>query len=53
MKPVGKLMRQQGIAKGLRIEGQGHVLWPMLDTNGQLRLIKVPAFYAPNCEVRL
>ncbi len=53
MKPVGKLMRHQGITKGLRIEGQGHVLWPMLDTNGQLRLIKVPAFYAPNCKVRL
>jgi hypothetical protein len=53
MKPAGLLTRLQGIAKGLRIEGQGHVLWPMLDTTGQLRLIKVPAFYVPKCNVRL
>jgi hypothetical protein len=33
----------QGIAKGLRIEGQGHVLWTMQDTLGKQRLIKVPA----------
>jgi hypothetical protein len=54
MKPAGLLTRLQGIAKGLRIEGQGqHVLWPMLDTTGQLCLIKVPAFYVPKCTVRL
>jgi hypothetical protein len=42
MKPVSKLTRHQGIANGLSVEGRGHVLWPMLDTNGQLRLLKVP-----------
>jgi hypothetical protein len=53
MKPVSKQTRHQGIAKGLSVEGRGHVLWPMLDTNGQLRLLKVPALYVPNCPVRL
>jgi hypothetical protein len=51
--PAGAITRLQGIAKGLRIEGKGHVLWPMLDVRGQLRLIKLPAFYAPSCKVRL
>lgn len=49
-----KLMtRLKGIAKGLTIEGQGHVLWAMHDTKGMLRLIKVPAFYVPKCRARL
>ena len=43
----------QGIAKGLRIEGHGHVMWAIHDTKGQLRLIKVPAYYAPKIRVRL
>jgi hypothetical protein len=53
LKPAGVMTRLQGIAKGLRIEGQGHVLWPMLDTMGHYRLIKVPAFYVPKSNVRL
>ena len=40
-------MQLQKIAKGLKVEGVGHVLWPMLDSAGQLRPIKVPALYVP------
>ena len=43
----------QGISKGLRIEGHGHVMWAIHDTAGQLRMIKVPAYYAPRIRVRL
>ena len=39
----------KGIAKGLQIQGQGHVSWTIQDTNGQLRSLKVPAFYVPAC----
>lgn len=35
-KVPGVLTRLQGIAKGLRIEGQGNVLWSMHDTAGNL-----------------
>jgi hypothetical protein len=38
------LIRLQGVAKCPSVEGQGHALWQMLDTNGQPRLIMVPAF---------
>ena len=49
-----KLMTHlKGIAKGLTIAGEGHVLWAMHDTKGMLRLVKVPAFYVPKCRARL
>ena len=32
----GAITQLQGIAKGLQIEGQGHVLWAMQDTLGNL-----------------
>jgi hypothetical protein len=37
----GPITQLQGIAEGLRIEGQGHVLWAMQNTLGNLRMIKV------------
>ena len=46
-------IKLKGLAKGLNIEGQGHVMWLMLDTSGMLRAIKVPAYYVPGCTVRL
>ena len=48
----GLATKLKGIAKGLRIEGQGHVMWVMHDSTGQLCLIKVPVFYVPKCNVR-
>jgi len=45
--------RIRGIAKGLKIEGQGHVMWAVHDTNGMLRTLKVPAYYVPRVPVRL
>ena len=45
--------RLQGIAKGLNVEGHGHVLWAFHDTSGRLHLLKVPAYYVPKCRVRL
>ena len=49
----GAFTQLQGIAKGLRIEGHGHVLWALHDTEGNLRIIRVPAYYAPKLRVRL
>jgi hypothetical protein len=34
----------KGIVKGLKIRGQGHVLWAFYDTQGQLRSLKIPAY---------
>lgn len=45
--------RLKGLAKGLVVQGQGHVLWAVLDTTGMLRLLKVPAFYVPRASTRL
>ena len=47
------LVQLQGLAKGLKIRGQGHVMWAFRDTEEQLRMIKVPAYYVPSTNVRL
>jgi hypothetical protein len=49
----GPITQLQGIAKGLRIEGQAHVLWAMQDTLCNLRMIKVPAYLVSRIKVRL
>jgi hypothetical protein len=49
-RPITQL---QGIAKGLRIEGQGHVVRAMQETLGNLRMIKVPAYLVSRIKVRL
>jgi len=51
LKSPGFKTQHKGIAKGLRIEGHGHVMWAMHDTEGMLRLIKLPAYYVPKCKV--
>jgi transposase InsO family protein len=43
----------KGIVTGLSIQGQGHVMWAVPDSSGQLRAIKVPAYYVPQARVRL
>ena len=53
LQSTGILRRVQGIAKGLSIKGEGHVAWTFLDAAGQLRTIKVPAYYVPDARVRL
>ena len=53
IKSPGAITQLQGISKGLRIEGYGHVMWAVHDSNGRLRLLKVPAYYAPRIRVRL
>lgn len=47
------LLKLRGLAKGLKIVGQGHVMWAVQDANGMLRAIKVPAYHVPECDVRL
>ena len=51
--PPGPFTKIQGIARGLQVQGRGHIMWAMRDETGQLRLIKVPALYIPNCRARL
>lgn len=56
---VGKVVKPstmtqlKGIAKGLRIEGEGRVCWSFHDTNGQLRTLELPAYYVLKIRVRL
>jgi GAG-pre-integrase domain len=40
-----------GIAKGLRIEGEGKVSWSFHDLTGKLRTLKLPAYYVPKIRV--
>ena len=35
-KPAPLWVRLRGLAKGLKIEGEGHVLWAVMDTKGML-----------------
>jgi hypothetical protein len=53
MSSAGMGVRLKGIVKGLPIQGQGHVMWTMLDTSGQLRALKLPAYHVPQARVRL
>jgi hypothetical protein len=39
----------KGIVKGLKLQGQGHVLRAFHNVNGQLHSLKNPAYYIPNC----
>ena len=49
LKKPGAISRLKGMAKGCNIEGVGHVMWAVHDSTGQLRLIKLLAYYAPRC----
>jgi hypothetical protein len=53
MTKVSTVSWLKGIVKGLKIQGQGHILWAFHDTKGQLRSLKIPAYYVPNCRVHL
>ena len=52
LKKPGFTMQLKGIAKGIQVEGEGHIMRAMHDTDG-IWLIKIPAFYIPKCKVRL
>ena len=53
LKPAPWWVQVKGIAKGLKIEAVGHVMWAVLDTNGQLRCLKLPAYYIPAFKMRI
>ncbi|KAI2500371.1 hypothetical protein MHU86_14114 [Fragilaria crotonensis] len=40
-----------GIAKGLRIEGEGKVHWSFHDATGKLRTLELPAYYVPKIRI--
>lgn len=42
-----------GIARGLKIAGEGHVLWAVMAQDGTLRLLKLPALLIPGSPQRL
>ena len=43
----------QGLAKGLAIKGEGHVVWAITDSTGMLRILRIPAYYEPGSKVCL
>ena len=45
--------RLTGIARGLKIEGEGEVMWSVVGKDGMIRTLKLPALYVPNCQQRL
>jgi hypothetical protein len=53
IKPVPFGARVQSLTNGLSVKGQGHVMWAVHDTNGMLRMLKVPAYWIPQAKVRL
>jgi hypothetical protein len=53
MESVGFGTKLKGVAKGLLIQGKGHVLWSVLDEQGMLHHLKLPAFYVPSARVGL
>ena len=53
IQPLPSKSTINGIANNLRIEGKGTVSWPILDTNGNLRDLKLPAYYIPKLKQRL
>jgi hypothetical protein len=52
-KPTPLPIKLHGQANGLTIAGQGTVMWAILDREGQLRMLKVPAYYVPASGIRL
>jgi hypothetical protein len=46
-------VRLKGVARGLCIAGEGHVMWSFFDRTGQLRHVRLPAFHAPRIPMRL
>jgi hypothetical protein len=42
-----------GLARGLNIKGQGHVMCMARNMEGLLRVIKVPAYHVPGCKIHL
>jgi hypothetical protein len=53
-KPPLTITYLKGISSGLHIHGQGHVMWTILtDSHGQLRILKVPAYFVPKSRVQL
>jgi hypothetical protein len=53
LKKPGAITQLKGIARGLHIKGQGEVTWAFHDVNGNLRTLKIPAFYVPGIKIRL
>jgi hypothetical protein len=49
----GAITQLKGIARGLWIEGFGHLMFAINDDSGNLRMVKIPAYYAPKVRVRL
>jgi hypothetical protein len=49
--PIG--LKLQGLAKGIRIQAVGHVLWSIVDSYGRLRHLKLPAYHTPDAPCRL
>ncbi|KAI2491142.1 hypothetical protein MHU86_23428 [Fragilaria crotonensis] len=50
---LSTITQLNGIAKGLRIEGEGKVHWSFHDATGKLRTLELPAYYVPKIRVRL
>ena len=53
LKPLPKGSCIRGIANNLKIEGVGQLVWTLMDTNGKLRHLKLPAYYIPKLKQRL
>jgi hypothetical protein len=47
------MIKLSGLARGLNIKGQGHMMWAAHNTEGLLRVIKVPAYHVPGCMIHL
>ena len=48
-----KHLKAKGVAQGIKVHGQGTVLWSVLGEVGMLRTFKVPALYNQDAKVKL
>ena len=53
IKDPGAIRRVKGINAGLDVTGVGIVQWSILDENGGLRHLQLPALLVPECDSRL
>jgi hypothetical protein len=47
------MIKLSGLARGLNIIGQGHVMWVARNMEGLLQVIKVPGYHVPGCKICL
>ena len=52
-RPINDNLHVDGIGKGLKIHGIGHVAWTFVAKNGTYRTLRLPCYYVPSANCRI